>query len=136
MSNPETALIRAVFDHLADTPAVKVVLGDPARISADPPPDPLFPFVCLGPVETRPADSTDCPADEHALTLHVYSRDRGRAEVLDLVAVLRAALRGASLTVPGHRLVLLVPTYADAVRAPDGRTLLGLLRLRAITEPL
>ena len=136
MSAPEIALIRGVFDHLAADASVRAVLGHPARISADPPADPLFPFLCLGPVDTRPADSASCPAHEHAVTLHAYGRDQGRAEVLALIAVLRDALRGAALTLTGHRLVLLIPTYADVLRAADGRTVLGLLRLRAITEPL
>lgn len=113
---------------------VKALLGDPARIYDDPPPDPVFPYVSLGRVESRAADAASVNAIEHALTLHVWSRYGGRAEALDVVAALRAALHNAPLTVSGRTLVFLFAQFADVFRSGDGRTTHGILRLRAMTE--
>ncbi|MEQ1618835.1 MAG: DUF3168 domain-containing protein [Terricaulis sp.] len=125
------AAIRA--GAMADS-AVKALIGDPARIYDDPPPDPVFPYVSLGRVESRVADAAGVSAIEHALTLHIWSRYGGRAETLDVIAALRAALHNAPLAVTGRTLVLLFAQFADVFRSGDGRTTHGVLRLRAITE--
>ncbi len=113
---------------------VKALLGDPARVHDDPPPDPVFPYVTLGRVESRPADSASVNAIAHELTLHVWSRHGGRAEALDILAALRTALHNAPLSVSGRTLVYLFASFADTFRSGDGRTTLAILRLRALTE--
>lgn len=129
----ERALLAALRNALlADAPATALV-GD--RIYDDPPPDVVFPYVTLGRVETRPSDAAANAALDHAVTLHVWSRYGGRAEALDVIAALRAALHNAPLALDDHRLVLLLATFADVFRSSDGRTTHGVLRLRAITEP-
>ena len=47
---------------------------------------------------------------------------------------MRARLHGADLALDGWRLVNLRVTYADVFRAADGRTVQGVLRVRAVTE--
>lgn len=126
------AAIRA--GAMADA-GVKALLGDPARIYDDPPPDPAFPYVTLGSVEGRNVDSSTVNAIEHTLTLHVWSRYGGRAEALDVIGALRDALHEAPLSVAGRNLVFLFAQLADVFRSGDGRTTHGILRLRAMTEP-
>lgn len=130
----EKALVAAIRSTAAGDAGVKAVLGDPARIFDDPPPDPVFPYMTLGRVETRPADSAGAQALEHVLTLHIWSRYGGRAEVLDVIGALRGALHDAPLSVDGHRLAFLFAAFADVFRSGDGRTTHGVLRLRALTE--
>jgi hypothetical protein len=125
------ASMRAAMLAHAD---VLAQLGDPARIYDDPPPDPVFPYVTLGRVESRAADASASDAIEHSVTLHVWSRHGGRAEALEVIAALRAALHNAPLSIAGRKLVLLFATFADVFRSGDGRTTHGVLRLRAITE--
>ncbi len=130
----DRALAAAIRAGAMADAGVKALLGDPARIYDDPPPDPVFPYVSLGRVESRSADVAGVSAIEHALTLHVWSRYGGRAETLDIIAALRAALHNAPLAVAGRTLVLLLAQFADVFRSGDGRTTHGVLRLRAITE--
>jgi len=132
----ELALAAAVRAAAMADVTVQAQLGDPARIYDDPPPDVAFPYVTVGRVESRPADAADSAALEHGLTLHVWSRYGGRAEALACVAALRGALHNAPLAIEGRRLVLLFAQFADVFRSGDGRTTHGVLRLRAITEPL
>lgn len=130
----DRALAAAIRAALMGNAGVKALLGDPARVYDDPPPDPVFPYLTLGRVESRPADASACEASEHAVTLHVWSRHGGRAEALDIIGALRAAAHDAALDVEGRRLVFLFAQFADVFRSGDGRTTHGVLRLRALTE--
>ncbi len=105
-----------------------------ARFYDDPPPDPVFPYVTLARVESRPVDSAGGEAIEHDVTLHAWSRYGGRAEALDVIGALREALHDAPLTIAGRKLIYLFAQFADVFRSGDGRTTHGVLRLRALTE--
>ncbi|MGE3142550.1 MAG: DUF3168 domain-containing protein [Hyphomonadaceae bacterium] len=129
----ERALAAALRAAALADGGVAALIGD--RFHDEPPPEAVFPYATLGRVEARAADAADASAIEHVVTLHVWSRYGGRAEAIDCIAALRAALHDAPLAIAGRRLVLLLATYADVFRAGDGRTTHGVLRLRAITEP-
>lgn len=131
----ETALVAALRAAAMAHADVQAALGDPARIYDDPPADPVLPYVTLGRVESRPTASSGTDALEHIVTLHGWSRYGGRAEALDVIAALRAALHNAPLEVDGRKLVLLFVTFTDVFRSGDGRTTHGVVRLRALTEP-
>ena len=129
----ERALLSAIREALLDHAPLQALSGD--RIYDDPPADVVFPYITIGRVESRPADTASRDAIEHAITLHAWSRYGGRAETLEIIAALRAALHNAPLTLAGHNLVLLLATFADVFRSGDGRTTHGVLRVRAVTEP-
>lgn len=126
------ALAAAIRDALLADAGVGAVLAD--RLYDAPPPDPVFPYLTLGRVESRAADSSGASAIEHAVTLHVWSRYGGRAEALDCIGALRAALHDAALNIEGRRLIFLYVVFGDVFRSGDGRTTHGVLRLRALTE--
>jgi hypothetical protein len=131
----DTALLAAMRAALMEHADVQAALGDPARVYDDPPAEAIFPYATLGRMESRPADASGGEASEHVVTLHAWSRYGGRAEALDVIAALRAALHNASLTIDGRRLILMLASFSDVFRSGDGRTTHGVLRLRAITEP-
>jgi hypothetical protein len=133
--NADEALAASIRAAAMEHAAVKTVLGDPARIYDDPPPDVIFPYVTLGRVESRPGDASGMEAIEHAITLHCWSRYGGRAEALQVIAALRDALHNAALSVEGRRLVFVFAQFTDVFRSGDGRTTHGILRLKALTEP-
>jgi hypothetical protein len=74
--------------------------------------------------------------DEHALTLHVWSRQGGHKEAHLICGAVLEALADAPLSLDGHHLANLRFIVADVRREADGRTYHGLIRLRALTEPL
>jgi hypothetical protein len=130
----DRALASAIIAAARADDSVKTLVGNPARVWDEPPAGAPYPYVTLGRMESRPADSSETEAIEHGVTLHVWSRHGGRAEAMDIIAALRARLHNASLSVSGRRLVLLLTSYTDLFRAGDGFTTHGVLRLRAITE--
>jgi hypothetical protein len=130
----DRALAAAIRTAALADAGVQALLGVPARIYDEPAGDVTFPYATLGRVESRPLDAAAAAAEEHFVTLHVWSRYGGRAEALDVIGALRTALHGAALAVAGRRLVLIFVQFADVFRAGDGRTTHGVLRLRAVTE--
>jgi len=131
----EKALLEALRVALLADAGVQAALGDPARVYDEPPVDVVFPYVTLGRIEGRAVDASATDALEHAVTLHVWSRYGGRAEALDVIGAMRAALHNAALAIEGRKLVLLFAVFADVFRSGDGRTTHGVLRIRAVTEP-
>lgn len=109
----ERALIAAIRAAAMASAGVQALLGDPARVYDDPPPDVVFPYVTLGRLECRSADASDSEALDFAVTLHIWSRYGGRAEALDVIAALRAALHHAPLEIEGATLVLLLAQFSD-----------------------
>lgn len=130
----DRALAAAIHAAASAHAGVRATLGNPARIYDLPPRDPVFPYATLGRIESRPADASSGAAIEHGLTLHVWSRYGGRAEALDAIAALRAALHDAPISVTGWRLVFLFVQFTDVFRSGDGETTHGVVRLRALTE--
>ncbi len=129
------ALQQAVYTTLMGTPALITSLGG-ARIYDDVPQPAAFPYVSFGPSTITDADTATERADLHTLTLHIWSRARGRKETHILIEHVRAALHDQSLTLTGHRLINFRHTQTDTRRLSDGETLQSTLRFRALTEPV
>ncbi len=134
--SPDLALQKALLDHLRADADLAALLGDPPRVHDQAPAQPVWPMVLFGRAETRPWGGLDGEGLEHALTLTCLSKFDGAEEAKAIVAALRARLHNAALTLDGWRLVNLRVTYGDVFRAADGRTIHGVLRLRAVTESL
>ncbi|ATQ42135.1 DUF3168 domain-containing protein [Caulobacter mirabilis] len=134
--SPDLALQQALLAHLRADPALAALLGDPPRIHDAPPQARVFPHLVFGRAETRPWGGLDGEGLEHALTLTCLSHFDGAEEAKAVIAAVRARLHGADLALDGHRLVNLRVAYADVFRAPDWRPVVGVVRLRAVTEPL
>jgi len=133
--SPDLALHLALLDHLRADAGLTALIGDPPRIHDEPPQERVFPLVVFGRAETRPWGGLEGEGVEHTLTLTCLSHFDGAEEARAIVAALRARLHNAALTLDGHRLVNLRVTYSDIFRAPAWRPVVGVVRLRAVTEP-
>ena len=135
MSGAESELVAAVTARVKAAPALATFLGDPARVYDAVPAQPTYPYVTVARSESRPVNA-DGGGTEHRLTLTSVSQYGGVEEARALTAALREVLEDAALALDGHRLVTLRVAYADVFRGSDLKSVLGLLRLRAVTEPL
>lgn len=128
------ALRKAIHARLvADPPLNALVAG---AIHDVPPASARFPYVTLGEAVVSDWSTATEGGSEQALTLHVFSRQGGRAEAMAISAAVQEALHEAPLALEGHRLANLRATTAEVRRDSDGRTFHGLVRFRAVTEPL
>jgi hypothetical protein len=128
-----SALQAAIVARLINDAALTAVLGAP-RIHDVVPQPPTFPYVVLRDFKTTPSDTSLSPADDHAIVFHTYSKAEGRLETHAILAAVRAALDDALMTLVGHRLVRLTVVSTESRR--DGALVQGIVRLRALTEPL
>jgi len=134
--DPERALQLALLTKLRANTDLVALLGNPPRVYDEAPADPVYPYVSLGRSETRPWGGLDAEGLEHVLGLTVVSVFGGSEEAKAVMALVRLSLHGAALSLDGHRLINLRVTYADLFKAADWRSTFGVLRLRAVTEPL
>ena len=134
--DPERALQQALLTQLKANVDLALMLGNPPRVYDEPPADLAYPYVSLGRSETRPWGGLDGEGLEHVLSLTVVSVFGGSEEAKAVMALVRLSLHGAALSLDGHRLINLRVTYADLFKAADWRSTYGVLRLRAVTEPL
>ncbi len=134
--DPERALQQALLTKLKENTDLAVLLGNPPRVYDEPPADLVYPYVSLGRSETRPWGGLDGEGLEHVLSLTVVSVFGGSEEAKAVMALVRLSLHGTALSLDGHRLINLRVTYADLFKAADWRSTYGVLRLRAVTEPL
>ena len=70
----------------------------------------------------------------HTLTLHIWSRYGGRAQVMEVLAAVTSALQSGELSLPDINLARAQVSYTDIFRAPDGLTLHGLIRFSLTTD--
>ncbi|MCF4166475.1 DUF3168 domain-containing protein [Zavarzinia compransoris] len=127
------AVQQAVYARLAADTDLAALIG--TRLHDRRPEGGLFPHVVLGEAEVFPDDSATRTGQLHVLTLHVWSRYRGRAEVKQILAVLAAAFHRLPLDLGADlRCVALRVAHAGVLDDGDGVTSHGILRLRAVTE--
>jgi hypothetical protein len=133
MSSAGFALQKAIFETLSNDSATLAALGGP-RIYDDAPGRAEFPFMIFGQSTARDWSTGTDVGYEHVVTLHVWSRGRGRKEAEAIIAAARDALHDQDLALTGHRLINLRHESSEAKRDNDGETFHGIVRFRAVTE--
>ena len=129
------ALQQAVFTTLSAAAPVTSLLG-PAKIFDDVPQSAAFPYLSFGQTSASDWGTGTEDGEEHTLTLHVWSREGGKKQVEQVLAAIRTSLHDQNLSLSGHRLINLRQELAEHRREPDGETIHGIARYRAVTEPL
>ena len=119
---------------LADADLVTALGGQ--QVFDDVPREAPFPYITIGEIETRDWSTQTSRGNEHTVTVHVWSRYRGRKQVQELIGEVDRILDGTDPPLTGHRLVNLSTVFWTALREPDGEVYRGTVRLRAVTEPV
>lgn len=135
MASAALELQKAIHAALSGDGSLLGLLGGP-RIWDDVPRGAAYPYVSFGQSTERDWSTGSEEGYEHILTLHVWSRSKGERETHLIMAAMRNALHDAALIVAGHRLVNLRHEFSDAMRDADGETYHGIVRYRAVTEPV
>jgi hypothetical protein len=133
MTNAAFALQQAIFSKLSSDSSTLSALGG-ARIYDDVPSRTEFPFMTFGQSTERDWSTGTDIGSEHLVTLHVWSRGRGRKEAEAVISAARDALHDQELELDGHRLINLRHEFSEARRDTDGETIHGIARFRAVTE--
>jgi hypothetical protein len=131
---PSWSLQQSVFATLTADAALTALLGA-GRIHDDVPQATPLPYVTLGPVTAQDWSTGSEIGAEHLVTVHVWSGARGKKQAHEILGAIRSALHDQPLALIGHRLINLLHQRSEIRRTPDGDTLQGTARFRAVTEP-
>lgn len=129
------ALQQGIYQALAGDPQITGLLGG-VNIFDDAPQNAAFPYLTFGQSVERDWSTGSEEGAEHTVTLHVWSRASGKKETHEIIETIRSALKTAPVTVADHALVNLHHEFSEARHDKDGETYHGIVRYRAITEPL
>jgi hypothetical protein len=135
MSSPGWDLQQAVYAALAASETLNLLLGG-ERIYDATPQAAAFPFLVIDQTQIRDWSTGTEQGAEHVLLLHIWSRNESKQEAYEIADTVRDALDGAALSPDQHHLVNLTHQYSDLKRDEDGKTYHGVIRFRAVTEPL
>ena len=135
MTSPGWDLQTTAYAALAADAALLTLLGG-ERLYDHVPQNAPFPFIVIDQMQVRDWSTGTERGSEHVLMLHVWSRYEGKREAYEIADAVREVLDGAELTLGDHRLINLTHQFSDLKRDPDGETYHGVIRFRAVTEPL
>jgi hypothetical protein len=129
------SLQKAIFAALVNDAALTALIGA-SRIYDDVPRGAGRPYVTFGRWVSRDLGTTAGDGEEHLAQIHVWSDAKGHHQTHEILGALRSNLHEASLPIDTHVLVNLRVESLEARRETDGDTYQGILRLRAVTEPV
>ncbi len=132
MTAASAELQKAMFGALTGDAALVALMGG-ARIFDRAPTDAAFPYVTFGRASVFDWSTSTEEGLEHLVTLHVWSKAKGRKEAFAILDAIRGAL-GAPLSLDGRHLVNFRFEFAEVTFDDDISVHHGLLRLRAVTE--
>lgn len=127
-------LQEALLAAIRGDAGVAAYFGPVARIVDEEGENLAFPFAVLERHEVRPNGASEVAASEHVFTFAVSARHGGRIEAVRAVQALRHAIEAAPISVPAHRIVFSLVTYADVFRSADKKRFRGIVRARFILE--
>lgn len=96
--------------------------------------DSVFPYVTIGDDTALEWDTDTSVGKEATLTIHSWSRYRGRKEVKQIQGAIYDVLHLSNLIITGYYSVLMRSEYSETLVDPDGLTRHGVQRFRLIME--
>ncbi len=135
MTAASWALQRSIYETLSNAPELTSRLGGDG-IYSNPPQAAEFPFITIGQTVDQDWSTGTEDGSEHRITLHIWSRADSAMEVHEITEIVRNLLNDQALTLDDHNLINLRHEFSQARIDPDGETLHGIVRYRAVTEPM
>jgi hypothetical protein len=93
-----------------------------------------FPYVTIGDSLAKDLSNKLTNGTDHKMTLHVWSREGGRAQTATIMERLYQLLHQGTLTITGQTLVIMQFTASAIQLESDGETYHGTLALRVILQ--
>jgi len=128
-------LQKSVFNSLVNDGALTVLLGGQS-IFDDVPQRASYPYITFGQTSMRDWSTGTDGGKEHTVTLHVWSKGAGKNEVFEIINVICEKLHDSPLQLTDHHLINLRCEFSEARRTVDGEKIHGIVRYRAVTEPV
>lgn len=124
------AIQAAIYQRLTNYAPLNVPIYD------DVPQGAAFPYITIGDDTLTEWDQDACLGADATLTLHVWSRERGRKQTKQIQGLLYDALHRYPLTVNGAHAVDCLWEMSESFLDPDGHTRHGVSRFRITLQRL
>jgi hypothetical protein len=137
MSNFETVVQQAIYSKLAgDTPLNAVVTGiyDDYIQTIDPGNSANYPFVSIGEDNHVTVDTDTELMNQVSITVHTWSRYRGRVETKQIQGLIYDALHRAALTATGYKFITITQESSESQLDADGLTRHGIQTFNLLIE--
>ncbi len=127
-------LQRAIFAKLRGDAALTALLGSNKKIIDHAPADVPFPYLSFGRTSGYDWSTGTELGSEHIISLHAWSKGKGKKEALDIIERAEALLHDQALTLNGFNLVNLRAEFSEVRYDEDQMVYHGLVRFRAVVE--
>lgn len=122
----------ALYNRLTNELTVPVYDAVPQAVDAGD--NSAFPYVTIGEDSASEFDTDTSTGFDTDVTIHVWSRYRGRREVKQIQQAIYDALHLHDLSVSGYHTVMVLFESADSFMDADGITRHGVTIFRIVTE--
>lgn len=137
-----TEIQKAVYDRLINYAPLASALADNADMPGlpavydDVPQDAAFPYVTIGEDTLTEWDTDTELGSQSVVTIHTWSRQRGKAETKRIQGLLYNALHRHDLSIPGYNVIDCLREMNNSALDPDGHTRHGVSNFRIILQKL
>lgn len=128
-------LQEAIYAILISNTALTTALGGP-KIYDYTPRRTKPPYITIGMSLIKDWSTSTEGGDEHIVTMHSWTDNRGRKQTDKILELTKLALANASMTMSNHKLVNMAYQFSEIRRDPDAESLHGIIRYRFVTEPI
>jgi hypothetical protein len=135
MTSPAVDLQKAIHGLLTADAALVAKLGGQKVFDATPP-NQAFPYVSFGRTSIYDWSTGTESGTEQLFTIHVWSKAKGKTETLEIMESIRQLIDAAPPELDDHALVNLQLEFAEVRFDDDISVHHGMLRFRAVMEPV
>jgi hypothetical protein len=135
MTAASWAIQRSIYQTLSNSAALTSQLGG-ARIYDKAPQGHALPYITLGQTVNPDWSTGTDDGSEHDLTFHIWTSADSDEPVHEIMDTVRTLLHDQALSLDGHYLLNVSHAFSEARIDPDGEAMHGIVRYRAVTEPL
>ena len=135
MTSAAADLQKSLYAALAGDAGIVAALGG-SKIFDHAPAGVSFPYITFGRTGIYDWSTGTESGTEQLFTLHIWSKAKGKKEAIEIMEEARMVLHDQSLPLDGHALVNLRLEYSEIRFDDDQSVYHGLLRFRAVTEPM
>lgn len=128
------ALKTAIYSSMANDPQIATLLGNPLRLHDAPVRNSVFPFAIWRRFEQKPISCDYSDAFELYASIEIVSKTNGNEEARKIVDAINKWAINAKPVSGELDISFLMMAYSDVMRANDGRTFIGLIRLKLIAQ--
>lgn len=135
MNHSSADLQKAIYSALVANTSLIAALGG-AKIFDHTPQKAVYPYLVIGQASDRDWSTASENGSEHRITIHIWSEKSDRQEIYQIQQLVHSELHDAQLSAQDHHVVNLRHEFSEVRADPQSDTLHGIMRFRAITEPI